>query len=40
MAYDAMAKKHNEEALRLLHIAQKYYPADLSLQADIMELER
>jgi tetratricopeptide (TPR) repeat protein len=40
MAYDAMAKKHNEEALRLLHIAQKYYPSDLSLQADIMELER
>ena len=40
MAYDAMAKKRTDEARRLLLLAQKYYPADQSLKADLLELEQ
>lgn len=39
MAYDAHAQKRDEEALRLLHLAQKYYPDDATLQADILDIE-
>ena len=40
MAYDAHAQKRDDEALRLLHIAQKYFPDDITVQADIMEFEK
>ena len=40
MAYDAHAQKRDEEALRLLRSAQKYFPDDVTLQADIMEFEK
>ena len=36
MAYDAHALKREDEALRLLRLAQKYYPDDVTLQADIL----
>ena len=38
MAYDALAQKRNSEAQRLLLLAQKYYPNDQSLKADLLEL--
>ena len=40
MAYDALAQKRNSEAQRLLLLAQKYYPNDQSLKADLLELEK
>ena len=40
MAYDAHAQKRDDEALRLLRTAQSYFPDDVTLQADILELER
>lgn len=40
MAYDAHAQKRDDEALRLLRIAQKYFPDDVTLQADILEFEK
>ena len=40
MAYDAHAQKRDDEALRLLRTAQQYFPDDVTLQADILELER
>ena len=40
MAYDAHAQKRDDEALRLLRAAQTYFPDDVTLQADILELER
>lgn len=36
MAYDAHAQKRNEEALRILKLAEKYYPDDATLKADIL----
>lgn len=39
MAYDAHQQKRNDEALRLLKLAQKYYPEDATLEADILEFE-
>ena len=39
MAYDAHAEKRDGEALRLLKIAQKYFPDDITVQADILEFE-
>lgn len=40
MAYDAHAEKRDDEALRLLKVAQKYFPDDITVQADIMEFEK
>ena len=40
MAYDAHAQKRDDEALRLLRIAQKYFPDDVTVQADILEFEK
>ena len=40
MAYDAHAQKRDDEALRLLRTAQKYFPDDITLQADILEFEK
>ena len=40
MAYDAHAQKRDDEALRLLRAVQKYFPDDVTLQADIMEFEK
>ena len=40
MAYDAHAEKRDDEALRLLRIAQKYFPDDVTVQADILEFEK
>ena len=40
MAYDAHAQKRDDEALRLLRAAQKYFPDDVTLQADILEFEK
>ena len=40
MAYDAHAQKRDDEALRLLRIAQKYFPDDITVQADILEFEK
>ena len=34
------AEKRDDEALRLLRIAQKYFPDDVTVQADIMEFEK
>lgn len=39
MAYDAHAEKRDDEALRLLKIAEKYFPDDITVQADILEFE-
>lgn len=39
MAYDAHLQKRDSEALRLLELAQKYYPDDQSLMADIKQIE-
>lgn len=38
LAYDAHLQKRNAEALRILKIAKKYYPDDVTLDADILEL--
>lgn len=38
MAYDAHAQKRDDEALRILKIAEKYYPEDATLKADILGL--
>lgn len=38
LAYDAHAQKRDDEALRILNIALKYYPDDATLQADILEM--
>ena len=40
MAYDAHAQKRDDEALRLLRLAQQYFPDDVTLQADILEFEK
>ncbi|SHH40739.1 Tetratricopeptide repeat-containing protein [Fibrobacter sp. UWCM] len=40
MAYDAHAEKRDGEALRLLKVAQKYFPDDITVQADILEFEK
>ena len=40
MAYDAHAQKRDDEALRLLRVAQSYFPDDVTLQADILEFEK
>lgn len=40
MAYDAHLQKRNAEALRLLKLAQKYYPDDATLESDILEFEK
>lgn len=40
LAYDAHAEKRDGEALRLLKIAQKYFPDDVTVQADILEFEK
>lgn len=40
MAYDAHVEKRDGEALRLLKIAQKYFPDDITVQADILEFEK
>lgn len=40
MAYDAHAEKRDGEALRLLKIAEKYFPDDITVQADILEFEK
>lgn len=40
MAYDAHAEKRDGEALRLLRVAQKYFPDDITVQADILEFEK
>lgn len=39
MAYDARQQKRNDEALRLLNLAQKYYPNDATLEADILDIK-
>lgn len=39
MAYDAHQQKRDDEALRLLKLAQKYYPEDATIEADILEFE-
>ena len=39
MAYDAHAQKRDDEAVRLLNVALKYYPNDGTLQADLLELQ-
>lgn len=39
MAYDAHAQKRNDEAVRLLKVALTYYPNDVSLQADLAEMD-
>ena len=40
MAYNAHAEKRDGEALRLLKVAQKYFPDDITVQADILEFEK
>lgn len=37
MAYDAHLQKRDSEAVRILKIAQKYYPDDETVEADILE---
>lgn len=37
LAYDAHAQKRDDEAIRILKLAQKYYPDDETLRADILE---
>jgi len=39
MAYDAHAQKRDDEAVRLLKVALKYYPNDATLAADLLELQ-
>ena len=39
MAYDAHAQKRNDEAVRLLKLALKYYPNDATLQSDLLEIQ-
>ena len=39
MAYDAHAQKRDDEAVRLLKLALKYYPNDATLQADLSEID-
>jgi len=39
MAYDAHAQKRNDEAVRLLNVALKYFPNDATLAADLLELQ-
>ena len=39
MAYDAHAQKRDDEAVRLLKVAIKYYPNDATLTADLLELQ-
>ena len=39
MAYDAHAQKRDNEAMRLLKLALKYYPSDATLQADLLEMQ-
>ena len=39
MAYDAHAQQRDDEAVRLLKVAIKYYPNDATLQADLLEME-
>lgn len=38
MAYDAHAQKRDEESVRLLKVALKYFPNDASLAADLLEM--
>lgn len=39
MAYDAHQQKRDDEAVRLLKLAQKYYPDDATLEADLLDFE-
>ena len=39
MAYDAHAQKRNDEAVRLLNVALKYFPDDTTLAADLLEIQ-
>ena len=39
MAYDAHAQKRDEESVRLLNVALKYFPDDATVQADLAEME-
>lgn len=39
LAYEARLQKRSDEALRLLKLAQKYYPADATLEAEILDIE-
>ena len=39
MAYDAHAQKRDEESVRLLNVALKYFPNDASLIADLLEMQ-
>ena len=39
MAYDAHAQKRDDEAMRLLKLALKYYSSDATLQADLLEMQ-
>ena len=39
LAYEARLQKRDGEALRFLKLAQKYYPSDATLEAEILELE-
>ena len=39
LAFDAHAQKRDDEALRLLKIAQKYYPDDATVEAEILNIE-
>lgn len=38
LAYDAHAQKRDDEALRILNLALKYYPDDATIQVDILDL--
>ncbi|WP_173473526.1 hypothetical protein [Fibrobacter succinogenes] len=37
--YDAHAQKRDEESVRLLNVALKYFPDDASLIADLLEMQ-
>lgn len=39
MAYDAHAQKRDEESVRLLKVALKYFPNDATLTADLLEMQ-
>ena len=39
LAYEARLQKSDGEALRLLKLAQRYYPSDATLEAEILDIE-
>lgn len=39
MAYDAHAQKRDEESVRFLNVALKYFPDDATLAADLLEIQ-